>query len=49
MYPVYWVSYVVFEWNRQRAHEAAAARCRVIDPFHVDDSMSAIPTVRRAA
>jgi uncharacterized protein (TIGR03546 family) len=49
MYPAYWLSYLAFEWNRKRAHEAAAARCRVIDPFHVDDSIVRDPTERRAA
>ena len=48
-YPVYWFSYQAFEWNRKRAHEAAAARCRVIDPFHVDDSVVRDPIVRRVA
>jgi hypothetical protein len=48
-YPVYWVSYLAFEWNRKRAHEAAAARCRVIDPFHVDESVVRDPIVRRVA
>jgi uncharacterized protein (TIGR03546 family) len=48
-YPVYWVSYLAFEWNRKRAHEAAAARCRVIDPFHVDESVVRDPVVRRVA
>ena len=43
-YPVYWFSYVAAEWNRKRAHEAAAARCRVIDTYHVDG-----PVDRRAA
>ncbi len=49
MYPVYWFSYVGFEWNRKRAHEAAAARCHVIDPFHVDESLTRDPRDRRAA
>jgi hypothetical protein len=49
MYPAYWFSYLAFEWNRKRAHEAAAARCRVIDAFHVDDSIVRNPTERRAA
>ena len=48
-YPVYWLSYVAFEWNRKRAHEAAAARCRVIDPFHVDESVVRDPILRRVA
>lgn len=43
-YPVYWFSYVAAEWNRKRAHEAAAARCHVIDTYHVDG-----PVDRRAA
>jgi uncharacterized protein (TIGR03546 family) len=45
-YPVYWFSYIAFEWNRKRAHEAAAARCHVIDPFHVDDSIVRDPFAR---
>jgi uncharacterized protein (TIGR03546 family) len=48
-YPVYWFSSIVFEWNRKRAHEAAAARCRVVDPFHVDESLVRDPRDRRAA
>lgn len=48
-YPVYWLSYQGFEWNRRRAHEAAAARCRVIDPFRVDESVVRDPVVRRVA
>jgi uncharacterized protein (TIGR03546 family) len=48
-YPVYWVSSIAFEWNRQRAHEAAAARCRVIDAYSVDESLIGDPTERRAA
>lgn len=43
-YPAYWLSYRVFTWNNHRRHEAAAARCRVIDPFQVDE-----PVNRRAA
>lgn len=49
MYPVYWFAFVACEWNRRRLHEAAAARCRVIDAFHVDDSLIAGPDDRRAA
>ncbi len=49
MYPAYWFSHLVFEWNHKRAHEAAAARCHVIDPFHVDDSIVRDPADRRAA
>lgn len=43
-YPVYFLSYRGFVWNERRRHEAAAARCRVIDTFHVDE-----PVHRRAA
>lgn len=43
-YPAYWLSCRGFLWNARRRHEAAAARCRVIDPFHVDK-----PVHRRAA
>jgi uncharacterized protein (TIGR03546 family) len=54
MYPTYWLSYQTFEWNRRRAHEAAAARCHVIDAyhvdsFHVDESILREPRDRRAA
>ena len=48
-YPVYWFSYAALEWNRRRAHAAAAARCHVIDPFHVDESIVGDPVDRRAA
>lgn len=48
-YPVYYLSYLGFEWNRKRAHEAAAARCRVMDPFHVDESVVRDPMLRRVA
>ncbi len=48
-YPVYWFTYVAAEWNRKRAHEAAAARCHVVDPYHVDDSIVGAPVDRRAA
>jgi uncharacterized protein (TIGR03546 family) len=43
-YPVYFLSHRGFVWNERRRHEAAAARCRVIDTFHVDE-----PVHRRAA
>jgi uncharacterized protein (TIGR03546 family) len=49
MYPVYWFTYVAAEWNRKRAHEAAAARCRVVDAYRVDDSIVGGPVDRRAA
>jgi uncharacterized protein (TIGR03546 family) len=48
-YPFYWFSYVAFEWNRKRAHEAAAARCHVIDTFHVDGPVVHESVDRRAA
>jgi uncharacterized protein (TIGR03546 family) len=38
LYPTYWAAFQACEWNRKRRHEAAAARCRVIDPFHVDSN-----------
>lgn len=53
-YPTYWLSHRGFEWNRKRRHEAAAARCHVMDPFHVDGrtvdgQIIDSPTGRRAA
>ena len=48
MYPAYWFSYLAFEWNRKRPRGGRRA-CRVIDPFHVDDSIVRDPTERRAA
>jgi uncharacterized protein (TIGR03546 family) len=48
-YPAYWLSYRGFEWNHNRRHEAAAARFRVIDPFHVDGDDADAPIDRRAA
>lgn len=48
-YPMCYLSYLAFEWNRKRAHEAAAARCRVTDPFHVDESVVRDPVLRRVA
>lgn len=48
-YPAYWLSYRGFAWNNRRRHEAAAARCRVIDPFHIDDLENVDEPVHRRA